>query len=42
MYEGFILFLEKKKLNAAIYILTTLILGVLGYFAGFEISKWIF
>lgn len=39
MYEGFHLFQEKEKLNAFIYILGSLIIGILGYAAGFEIGK---
>lgn len=34
MYEGFNLFQEREKLNAFIYILCSLILGVLGYALG--------
>lgn len=34
MYEGFNLFEDKKKLNAFIYILSSLILGVLGFVLG--------
>lgn len=39
MYEGFILFQGNEKLNALIYILCSLLLGILGYVAGFEIMK---
>jgi len=38
MYEGFNLFHENKKKNAAAYIICSLILGVIGYFIGFELS----
>ncbi|QHQ59476.1 fluoride efflux transporter CrcB [Anaerocolumna sedimenticola] len=31
MYEGFQLFQDNKKLNALIYILSSLVLGILGY-----------
>lgn len=37
MYEGFNLFQEKEKLNAFIYILGSLILGVTGYAIGAKI-----
>ena len=39
MYEGFHLFQENEKLNAFVYILGSLLLGVLGYTAGWEIGK---
>ncbi|NNU75965.1 fluoride efflux transporter CrcB [Clostridium estertheticum] len=39
MYEGFNLFNEKEKLNAFIYILCTLILGVVGYVIGSKIGS---
>ncbi|MBU3172625.1 fluoride efflux transporter CrcB [Clostridium estertheticum] len=39
MYEGFNLFKEKEKLNAFIYILCTLILGVVGYVIGSKIGS---
>ena len=35
MYEGFQLFKENKKLNAFTYILSSLLLGILGYTLGF-------
>jgi CrcB protein len=41
MYEGFNLFQENEKLNAFIYILGSLFLGVLGYVSGFGIGKLI-
>lgn len=34
MYEGFHLFKDNHKLNAVIYILASLLLGLAGYFAG--------
>ena len=39
MYEGFNLFQENEKLNAFTYILGSLLLGIIGYVAGFEIGK---
>lgn len=36
MYEGFNLFQDNEKLNAAGYILASLILGVAGFIAGVE------
>ncbi|MPQ32851.1 fluoride efflux transporter CrcB [Clostridium estertheticum] len=39
MYEGFNLFKEKEKLNAFIYILCTLILGIVGYVIGSKIGS---
>jgi len=38
MYEGFNLFQNKKKINAAIYIIGSMIIGVLGYFIGNSIT----
>jgi CrcB protein len=37
MYEGFHLFEENKKLNAFVYVLGSLVLGVAGYVAGFAL-----
>ena len=42
MYEGFNLFQENEKLNAFIYILGSLFLGILGFVGGFEIGKLLF
>lgn len=39
MYEGFSLFKDNKKLNAAVYIVISLVLGILGYFAGYTLVK---
>jgi len=39
MYEGFNLFQDNEKLNAFVYILSTLILGIIGYVVGYEIGK---
>lgn len=39
MYEGFNLFSENEKLNAFVYVLGTLLLGVIGYAAGYELGK---
>lgn len=39
MYEGFNLFKENKKLNALIYILSSLIIGLAGYAVGSEMTK---
>lgn len=36
MYEGFNLFRENETRNALVYILGSLLLGIIGYFAGFE------
>lgn len=41
MYEGFNLFQDNEKLNACLYILGSLILGLLAYVGGFEIAKFI-
>nr|WP_312577573.1 fluoride efflux transporter CrcB [Sedimentibacter sp.] len=41
MYEGFELFQDNEKMNASIYILGSLVLGVIGYFTGTEIAKLI-
>lgn len=42
MYEGFNSFMGNKKLNALVYILATLLLGIIGYAAGFGTSKFLF
>ncbi len=39
MYEGFNLFQENEKLNAFVYILGTLIIGIIGYVCGYGIGK---
>jgi CrcB protein len=39
MYEGFNLFQEKEKLNAFIYILCSLVLGIVGYALGAKIGS---
>lgn len=39
MYEGFNLFQEKEKLNAFIYILCSIILGLVGYWLGSKIGN---
>jgi len=41
MYEGFNLFQENDKLNAFTYILSTLLLGIIGYVCGYMIGKTI-
>ncbi len=38
MYEGFNLFQGKEKLNAFIYISSSLIFGIIGFMAGFYIG----
>jgi CrcB protein len=39
MYEGFSLFKENEKKNAVVYIIGTLILGILGYTIGHAIVR---
>lgn len=39
IYEGYNLFQEQEKLNAALYILSSLILGVIGYVLGFAFGR---
>lgn len=41
MYEGFNLLQGRKKLNAFIYIISSLILGIIGYAIGFSLGKYI-
>lgn len=41
MYEGFNLFQENEKMNAFVYILGSLIIGLIGYFAGTELGNLI-
>lgn len=36
MYEGFSLFQNRRALNAFVYLLATLALGITGYLCGFE------
>lgn len=39
MYEGFNLFQDKKKRNAFVYILSSLFLGVIGFYIGFKAAQ---
>lgn len=39
MYEGFRLFQDSKIKNALVYILSTLALGILGYFVGYALGS---
>lgn len=39
MYEGFNLFQDNEKLNAFVYILGSLILGIIGFIIGVGIAK---
>jgi CrcB protein len=41
MYEGFNLFQKNEKMNAFTYILCSLMLGIIGYIAGFGIGRFI-
>ena len=41
MVEGFHFFQDNKKKNAFVYIVITLVLGIIGYAGGFAISKMI-
>jgi len=41
MYEGFQLFSDHEKLNAFTYIAASLILGLVGYAAGWGIGGWL-
>lgn len=41
MYEGFSLFRENEKKNAIFYILSTLILGVVGFLVGYTMIGWL-
>lgn len=41
MYEGVNMFQESEKKNAFYYVLGTLILGIIGYVIGIELSKLI-
>jgi CrcB protein len=40
MYEGFNLFQENEKLNAFVYVTVSLLLGIIGYVAGYMIVKF--
>lgn len=40
MYEGFTLFQENEKMNAFVYILGSLLLGVIGYAVGFFVGQY--
>lgn len=39
MYEGFSLFNNNRKLNAVFYIAISLIIGIIGYFAGYSLGR---
>ena len=39
MYEGFNLFKDNEKKNAIVYIISTLILGIIGYTTGYVIFR---
>ncbi len=39
MYEGFDLFRERKIINAVVYILLSLILGIIGFIIGFFVAR---
>lgn len=39
MYEGFNLFQKNEKINAFIYILGSIFLGIVGYVIGFELGR---
>jgi len=41
MYEGFSLFQDNEKLNALVYIIGSLILGIIGFMIGVEIAGMI-
>lgn len=40
MYEGFVLFEKDKKMNALVYILCSLFLGIVCYILGFKLGKF--
>lgn len=39
MFESFNLFKDNKKLNAALYIILSVVLGIIGFIVGTEIGK---
>ncbi|AGK96947.1 fluoride efflux transporter CrcB [Clostridium pasteurianum] len=39
MYEGFSIFSNNKKLNAVFYIAISLVIGIIGYFAGYSLGR---
>ena len=39
MYEGFHLFQENEEMNAFVYVLGSLFLGLIGYISGVELGK---
>lgn len=41
MYEGFNLFQDNEKMNALIYILGSLVIGIVGFIIGVEVAKLI-
>ena len=41
MYEGFSLFQGNEKLNAFVYVLGSLIFGIIGFVTGVEIAKFL-
>jgi len=40
MYEGFTVFRDNARANAAIYVSSTILLGVAGFFAGYILGKY--
>jgi CrcB protein len=42
MYEGFSMFNDNEKKNAAVYIIATLILGIIGYITGYGLCRLCF
>ena len=42
MYEGFHLFEGRRTLNAAVYVVSSLFLGVLGFMLGYGIARILF
>ena len=41
MYEGFSLFKENKIMNAVSYIFLSIIIGIIGFFLGFQLGRYI-
>lgn len=39
MYEGFNLFQDNEKMNAFVYVISTILLGLGGFVLGFELGK---
>jgi fluoride exporter len=40
MYEGFTIFRDNARANAIIYVSSTILIGIMGFFAGYALGKY--